>query len=198
MGWSPYQALFAWLEGRAPAPQSADLPIFYPLMLAQPLDDADSQRSTRATIGRVEMGRIPCAARQPRRRKAALLRSGDEIGWRSGYCGCDAEEVTLDGELWWCAAARRRRSTICSSGSTARSRPKMLRDYPARGAALRHSTRGTGRSARPVLCRAPQASRGTACAGIARGARSFTAGAVFGLDSCANCATARASAASRG
>ncbi|MFN7903068.1 MAG: ATP-dependent DNA ligase, partial [bacterium] len=38
---APYEALFAWLEGRAPQPDPRAAPIFRPLMLAHPLEDAD-------------------------------------------------------------------------------------------------------------------------------------------------------------
>jgi DNA ligase-1 len=34
----PYTELFAWIEGRGPRPDPADLPVFRPLMLAQPLE----------------------------------------------------------------------------------------------------------------------------------------------------------------
>ncbi len=37
----PYLALFAWLEGRGPRPDARDLPVFRPLMLAHPLEEAD-------------------------------------------------------------------------------------------------------------------------------------------------------------
>ena len=37
----PYLALFAWLEGRADKPNSADAPVFRPPMLAHPLEAAD-------------------------------------------------------------------------------------------------------------------------------------------------------------
>jgi ATP-dependent DNA ligase len=37
----PYQALFAWLEGRAPKPDVAHAPVFRPLMLSHPLEEAD-------------------------------------------------------------------------------------------------------------------------------------------------------------
>ena len=37
----PYVALFDWLEGRAPRPDAAGKPVFRPLMLAHPLEDAD-------------------------------------------------------------------------------------------------------------------------------------------------------------
>ena len=37
----PYISLFGWLEGRAPRPDAAGQPVFRPLMLAHPLEDAD-------------------------------------------------------------------------------------------------------------------------------------------------------------
>jgi DNA ligase-1 len=37
----PYAPLFAWLEGRAPAPDPAGAPVFRPPMLAHPLEEAD-------------------------------------------------------------------------------------------------------------------------------------------------------------
>jgi DNA ligase-1 len=37
----PYEALFAWLEGRALRPDPRDAPVFRPLMLAHPLEEAD-------------------------------------------------------------------------------------------------------------------------------------------------------------
>ncbi|MBP0464614.1 cisplatin damage response ATP-dependent DNA ligase [Roseomonas sp. PWR1] len=37
----PYAPIFAWLEGRAPAPDPRDSPVFRPLMLAHPLEAPD-------------------------------------------------------------------------------------------------------------------------------------------------------------
>ncbi len=37
----PYAPLFAWLEGRAPAPDPAGAPVFRPPLLAHPLEEAD-------------------------------------------------------------------------------------------------------------------------------------------------------------
>jgi DNA ligase-1 len=37
----PYLPLFAWLEGKAPRPDPRDAPVFRPLMLAHPLEEAD-------------------------------------------------------------------------------------------------------------------------------------------------------------
>ena len=37
----PYEALFDWLEGRSPKPETSDQVVFHPVMLATALDDAD-------------------------------------------------------------------------------------------------------------------------------------------------------------
>jgi DNA ligase-1 len=37
----PYESLFAWLEGRGPKPDISSAPVFRPLMLSHPLEDAD-------------------------------------------------------------------------------------------------------------------------------------------------------------
>ncbi|OUJ03404.1 cisplatin damage response ATP-dependent DNA ligase [Acetobacter cibinongensis] len=37
----PYEALFAWVEGKAPKPDAKDAPVFRPPMLAQPLENVD-------------------------------------------------------------------------------------------------------------------------------------------------------------
>jgi DNA ligase-1 len=37
----PYQALFAWMEGRGPRPDVMDAPVFRPLMLSHALEEAD-------------------------------------------------------------------------------------------------------------------------------------------------------------
>jgi DNA ligase-1 len=37
----PYAELFAWIEGRGPRPDPGDLPVFRPLMLAQPLEASE-------------------------------------------------------------------------------------------------------------------------------------------------------------
>ncbi|HVJ53076.1 MAG TPA: cisplatin damage response ATP-dependent DNA ligase [Aliidongia sp.] len=38
---APYEPLFAWLTGKASRPETGDKPVFLPLMLANPLDEAD-------------------------------------------------------------------------------------------------------------------------------------------------------------
>lgn len=40
----PYLDLFAWLDGRMPRPEIADVPVFRPLMLAHPLDDEQAKK----------------------------------------------------------------------------------------------------------------------------------------------------------
>ena len=38
---APYEAFFAWLEGRGPLPDVTAAPLFRPLMLAHPLEEAE-------------------------------------------------------------------------------------------------------------------------------------------------------------
>ena len=40
----PYATLFAWLEGRGPLPETRSTPMFRPVMLANPLDEAELDR----------------------------------------------------------------------------------------------------------------------------------------------------------
>ena len=83
----PYLPLFAWLEGHAAAPQTGELPNFSPLMLAQPLEDADiaalDPRDYRAEW-KWDGIRVQLVARGGQKR--LYSRSGDEIG--AAFPGC--------------------------------------------------------------------------------------------------------------
>ena len=100
---------------------------------------------------RMEMGRHPRPARRARRREAALFALRRRYrprpfptSWRE--CRTVSRSTA---SCWCCATARSRRSTICSSGSTARPPTRqMLRDYPGCGPALRPAARGRRGSAR--------------------------------------------------
>jgi DNA ligase-1 len=97
----PYRPLFAWLEGHAPAPQSGDLPNFCPLMLAQPLDDADlAALDPRDFLAEWKWDgiRVQLVARGGQNR--LYSRSGDEIGAAfPDILAAMPDAVTLDGEL---------------------------------------------------------------------------------------------------
>ncbi len=112
----PYQPLFAWLEGRAPAPQPGELPNFSPLMLAQPLDDAElAALDPRDYLAEWKWDgiRVQLVARGGHKR--LYSRSGDEIGAAFPEIGAAmpdgtmpdgtmpdetvSDAVTLDGEL---------------------------------------------------------------------------------------------------
>src|SRR5579863_4872361 len=77
----PYGALFAWLEGKAPRPETAGRPTFRPLMLAQPLEAGDLDALDPADY-RAEWKwdgiRVQLVARGAERR--LYSRSGDDIG----------------------------------------------------------------------------------------------------------------------
>src|SRR5271170_1742444 len=130
----PYQPLFAWLEGHAPSPQTGNLPNFYPLMLAQPLDDADlAALDPRDYLAEWKWDgiRVQLVARGGQKR--LYSRSGDEIGTAfPDIAAALPDEVTLDGEL-----------LVMRDGEVApfndlqqrlnrkTPTPKLLRDFPA-------------------------------------------------------------------
>ena len=97
----PYQALFDWLEGRCPAPETGDLHTFCPLMLAQPLEDADiAGLDPRDYLAEWKWDgiRVQLVARGTEKR--LYSRSGDEIGPAfPDICAVMPADVTLDGEL---------------------------------------------------------------------------------------------------
>jgi len=97
----PFDALFDWLEGRRPAPQTGGLPTFCPLMLAQPLDDVDIEGLDPGDYlaeWKWDGIRVQLAARGSERR--LYSRSGDEIGAAfPEVLAAMPAEVTLDGEL---------------------------------------------------------------------------------------------------
>ena len=68
----PFLPLFAWLEGRAPKPDLAALPVFRALHARPPAGGAGRPRPGRLAC-RMEMGRRPRAARRQPRRTAALF-----------------------------------------------------------------------------------------------------------------------------
>jgi DNA ligase-1 len=97
----PYTSLFDWLEGRAGAPLTVDLANFYPLMLAQPIEEADfAGLDPRDFLAEWKWDgiRVQLVARRGERR--LYSRSGDDIG-RAFPDILDAlpDAVTLDGEL---------------------------------------------------------------------------------------------------
>ncbi len=97
----PYRPLFDWLEGRAPPPHTGELPTFWPLMLAQPLEDADLPAlDPRDYLAEWKWDgiRVQLVARGGERR--LYSRSGDEIGAAfPDVCAAMPDEATLDGEL---------------------------------------------------------------------------------------------------
>ena len=130
----PYQPLFDWLEGRHPPPEIGDLPTFSPLMLAQPLEDADLvglEPRDYLAEWKWDGIRVQLVSRGSERR--LYSRSGDEIGAAfPDICSGMPPDVTLDGEL-----------LVMRDGEVApfndlqqrlnrkTPTPKLLRDFPA-------------------------------------------------------------------
>ena len=97
----PYLPLFAWLEGRGPRPSAEGRAVFRPLMLANPLDDAEAAALDLAAYAaewKWDGIRVQIAARPGETR--LYSRGGDDIGTAfpeildaAGFHG------VLDGEL---------------------------------------------------------------------------------------------------
>ena len=130
----PYAPLFAWLEGRAPRPDPRDAPVFRPLMLAHPLEEADfaalepaEWRAEWKWDGiRVQLCGGPGGARIWSRTGEDISAAFPEIAAAIGFHG------VLDGELLLVREGmvapfadlqqRLNRKTVT---------PRMLRDFPA-------------------------------------------------------------------
>jgi len=130
----PYLPLFDWLEGRQPAPQTADLPTFSPLMLAQPLEYAELEGldpHDYLAEWKWDGIRVQLVARGGERR--LYSRSGDDIGAAfPEVVEAMPAAVTLDGELLVL------RDGAVASFNELQQRlnrqtpnPKLLRDHPA-------------------------------------------------------------------
>jgi DNA ligase-1 len=97
----PYPELFAWIEGRGPRPEIGERPAFSPLMLANPLEDADLEGldpKDYLAEWKWDGIRVQLVARGGEKR--LYSRAGDEIG-RAFPDILEAmhDDVVLDGEL---------------------------------------------------------------------------------------------------
>ncbi len=130
----PYRPLFDWLEGRHPPPKIGDLPTFTPLMLAQPLEDADiAGLDPRDYLAEWKWDgiRVQLVARGAERR--LYSRSGDDIGAAfPDICAAIPADVTLDGELLVIRDAEVAPFNDLQQRLNRKTpTPKLLRDFPA-------------------------------------------------------------------
>ncbi len=97
----PYEALFAWLEGRAPRPDMSDRAVFRPLMLANPLEEQELEKLQLADYAaewKWDGIRVQLAARGGERR--LYSRTGDDISAAfPDILDFVTFEGVLDGEL---------------------------------------------------------------------------------------------------
>jgi len=130
----PYRALFDWLEGRTARPQVADLPTFTPLMLAQPLEDADiGGLDPRDYLAEWKWDgiRVQLVARGGEKR--LYSRSGDDVGGAfPDIIAALPAAVTLDGELLVIRDGEVAPFNDLQQRLNRKSpSPKMLREFPA-------------------------------------------------------------------
>jgi DNA ligase-1 len=94
----PYAPLFAWAEGRAPAPAATDLPVFRPFMLAHPLEQTPLDLGTYVAEWKWDGIRVQLVHAGGETR--LYSRSGDDItGSFPDVAAAFAAPATLDGEL---------------------------------------------------------------------------------------------------
>jgi DNA ligase-1 len=97
----PYASLFAWLSGQGARPNIEDKPVFLPLMLANPLDEADlGQLDPAAYLAEWKWDgiRVQLSARGGEKR--LYSRSGDDVsGAFPEIVEGLPDKVVLDGEL---------------------------------------------------------------------------------------------------
>jgi len=130
----PYQPLFDWLDGRRPAPEIGDLPTFTPLMLAQPLEDADiAGLDPRDYLAEWKWDgiRVQLVARGAEKR--LYSRSGDDIGAAfPDICAAMPPDATLDGELLVMRGSEVAAFNDLQQRLNRKTpNPKLLRDFPA-------------------------------------------------------------------
>jgi ATP-dependent DNA ligase len=130
----PYRSLFEWLEGRQPPPDAGALPNFCPLMLAQPLTDADlASLDPRDYLAEWKWDgiRVQLVGRGGERR--LYSRSGDDIGGAfPDLLAVIPDAAALDGEL---LVVRDGEAAPFNDLQQRLNRktptPKLLHDYPA-------------------------------------------------------------------
>jgi DNA ligase-1 len=99
----PYTDLFAWLDGKGPRPALADTPVFRPLMLAHPLEEADLgklEAELDAYLAEWKWDGIRIQVAASAKEVRLYSRTGDEIGnaFPELTAGIHFRAV-LDGEL---------------------------------------------------------------------------------------------------
>jgi DNA ligase-1 len=94
----PYDALFAWAEGRGDAPSARNIPVFRPFMLAQPLDAESLNLSEYAAEWKWDGIRVQLVHAGGETR--LYSRSGDDITASfPDVAAAFSTQATLDGEL---------------------------------------------------------------------------------------------------
>ncbi|WP_310498413.1 cisplatin damage response ATP-dependent DNA ligase [Sandarakinorhabdus sp.] len=94
----PYAPLFAWAEGRGPAPHAGDTPAFRPFMLAPPLEDEAIDLHAYAAEWKWDGIRVQISHAGGQTR--LYSRTGDDVsGSFPDVAGAFASHATLDGEL---------------------------------------------------------------------------------------------------
>ncbi|MHA7773983.1 cisplatin damage response ATP-dependent DNA ligase [Roseibium sp. M-1] len=136
----PYQALFAWAEGRADAPETSDPAPFRPVMLAHPLDETRDLEALDASDFAVEWKwdgiRVQAAAGRTAEGaevRRLFSRTGEDISKAfPDILELLSFEACIDGELLVVSEGRVRPfSDLQKRLNRKTAGPKLLREFPA-------------------------------------------------------------------
>jgi len=98
----PYAGLFAWLEGRGPRPDAIGLPLFRPLMLSHPIEEADRQKlDPQEIVAEWKWDGIRVQVAAQRQDVRLYSRAGDDISvaFPEIVDSFRGRELVADGEL---------------------------------------------------------------------------------------------------
>ncbi len=130
----PYHALFAWLEGRAAKPDITGAPVFRPLMLSHPLEEADlAKLDVDDYVAEWKWDGIRVQIAAGRGEARLYSRTGDDIGQSfPDLVGAFSFSAVIDGEL---LVARNGEVAPFNDLQQRLNRkavsPRMMRGYPA-------------------------------------------------------------------
>jgi DNA ligase 1 len=135
----PYEALFAWVEGRAPPPQSENPAPFRPPMLSHPIDDADFEKFDAAEfVGEWKWDGIRLQAVAGRSDDGRLVRriysrTGEDISIAfPDLLEALDFDAAIDGELLILREGRVESFNVLQQRLNRKTvSPKLLAEYPA-------------------------------------------------------------------
>ena len=135
----PYEELFAWVEGRAPRPESRDPAPYRPSMLAHPLEEEDFEKLDPAEFmaewkwDGIRLQAVAGPAPDGRRARRLYSRTGEDVsGAFPDLLDALTFDAAIDGELLVVREGRVQSFNVLQQRLNRKAvTPKLLAEYPA-------------------------------------------------------------------